>query len=192
MANIRIVGFLNEGGSVTEKTGSTSDTLIANTHIAPQSDENLNFGTSLLKWGHAYFDEIHTKLRHVNTAKYTENSAVQRYVRWDAAGSNAEAGVNNKFIAPVDGSLLSLSIRATNASNSTTINFHKGSNGSENVSATPVETKTINMSSANTTYKVTFSSSTFNAGDILGISLTPTIGFGNVNITCVWLFDWNA
>ena len=138
------------------------------------------------------YGDVNAKLRHINTAKYTESSADPKYVRWDAAGSNGTPGVNNKFVAPAKGSLSSISIRATNAANSTDIRFHKSSNGTENLNTTPTETQTVNMASANTTYQVQFASSTFNAGDILGISLNPTVGFGNVNITCVWLFDWNS
>ena len=48
------------------------------------------------------------------------------------------------------------------------------------------------MSAANTSYQAQFSGSTFSQGEILGIRLDPTNGFGNVNIACVWLFDWNS
>tara|TARA_Y100000592_G_C5389150_1_gene277356 strand:- start:95 stop:967 length:873 start_codon:yes stop_codon:yes gene_type:complete len=135
---------------------------------------------------------INAKQRFINTAKYTESSADQKYVRWDAAGSNGTPGVNNKFLAPCDGELLSVTIRATSAANGTNIAFHKASNGTENLNTTAVETVGVDMSAANTTYQAQFSSSTFSAGEILGISLNPTNGFGNVNITCVWLFDWNS
>ena len=136
--------------------------------------------------------KINAKQRFINTAKYTESSSDQKYVRWDAAGSNGSPGVNNKFLAPCDGELLSVTIRATAAANGTNIAFHKASNGTENLNTTAVETVGVDMSAANTTYQATFSSSTFSAGEILGISLNPTNGFGNVNITCVWLFDWNS
>ena len=132
-----------------------------------------------------------TKQRHINTAKYTESSADPKYVRWDAAGSNGSPGVNNKFLAPASGKLLSVTIRATSAANGTNISFHKASNGTEDLNTTPTETIGVDMASANTTYQVQFTNtSTFNAGDILGIRLDPTNGFGNVNITCVWEFDF--
>jgi len=136
--------------------------------------------------------KINAKQRFINTAKYTESSSDQKYVRWDAAGSNGTPGVNNKFLAPCDGELLSVTIRATAAANGTNIAFHKASNGTEDLNTTAVETVGVDMSAANTAYQATFSSSTFSAGEILGISLNPTNGFGNVNITCVWLFDWNS
>ena len=135
---------------------------------------------------------INAKQRFINTAKYTESSADAKYVRWDAAGSNGTPGVNNKFLAPCDGELLSVTIRATAAANGTNISFHKASNGTEDLSTTATETVGVDMSAANTTYQAQFSGSTFSAGEILGIRLDPTNGFGNVNIACVWLFDWNS
>jgi len=135
---------------------------------------------------------INAKQRFINTAKYTESSADAKYVRWDAAGSNGTPGVNNKFLAPCDGELLSVTIRATAAANGTNISFHKASNGTENLSTTATETVGVDMSAANTTYQAQFSGSTFNSGEILGIRLDPSSGFGNVNIACVWLFDWNS
>ena len=132
-----------------------------------------------------------TKQRHINTAKYTLSSADQQYVRWNAAGSNGSPGVNNKFLAPAPGKLLSVTIRATSAANGTNISFHKASNGTEDLNTTPTETIGVDMASANTTYQAQFTNtSVFNAGDILGISLNPTNGFGNVDISCVWEFDF--
>lgn len=132
-----------------------------------------------------------TKQRHINTAKYTESSADPKFVRWDAAGSNGSPGVNNKFVAPAAGKLLNVTIRATSAANGTNISFHKASNGTENLNSVATETIGVDMASANTTYQAEFTdTSVFNAGDILGISLNPTNGFGNVNITCVWELDF--
>ena len=136
--------------------------------------------------------DVDAKLRFINTAKYTESSAEKRYVRWDAAGSNGSPGVNNKFIAPIDGTLESITIRATSVANSTAIAFHKSSNGTEDLNTTATETQNVNMSSANTSYTAQFNNSSFSAGELLGISLSPTSGFGNVNISCVWVFDWNS
>lgn len=182
-------------GSMTIGDADT-DTIVVNAEfdsdLVPDDGDTYDIGSASKKWRTGYFDQIHAKLRHVNTAKYTEGSAEQRYVRWDAAGSNGSPGVNNKFIAPVDGILQSVTIRSTTAANSTDIAFHKASDGTADLSTTPTETRNVSMSAANTSYTVQFSSSSFSAGDILGISLNPAVGFGNVNITVVWLFDWNS
>tara|TARA_B100001287_G_C22656756_1_gene518157 strand:- start:16 stop:648 length:633 start_codon:yes stop_codon:yes gene_type:complete len=210
MTTIKLTGFNTATGRITT-AGTTddmvtdgsmtigdddTDTIIVNAEfdsdLIPDDNDTYDLGSASKKWRTGYFDQIHSKLRHVNTAKYTESSAEQRYVRWDAAGSNGSPGVNNKFIAPADGLLICVKIRATSASNSTAISFHKAGNGTENLNTTPTETQIVNMSVANIYYLAAFSSATFSAGDILGISLTPTVGFGNVNITCVWLFDWNS
>ena len=135
---------------------------------------------------------VSAKLRHINTAKFSSTDTSQRYVRWDAAGSNGTPGVNNKFIAPCDGSLVSVIIRSTLAANGTNIAFHKASSGTANLNTTATETIGVDMSAANTAYQATFSSSTFSAGDILGISINPSSQPNDVNITCVWLFDWNS
>ena len=135
---------------------------------------------------------VNAKLRHINTAKYNSTDNSQQYVRWDAAGSNGTPGVNNKFVAPCDGELLSVTIRSTTAANGTNIAFHKASNGTANLNTTATETVGIDIASNNTTYQATFSSSTFSAGEILGISINPSSTPNDVNITCVWLFDWNS
>ena len=109
-------------------------------HIVPDDNDTYDLGSSTKKWRVGYFNEVNAKLRHINTAKYTESSADQKYVRWDAAGSNGTPGVNNKFIAPADGTLASVIIRATSVSNSTVIGFHKASDGNEDLNTTPVET----------------------------------------------------
>ena len=183
-------------GSMTLGDDATEDIVTVNAEFAsdlvPDADDNYDLGSASKRWRVGYFDEVNAKLRHINTAKYTESAAELRYVRWDAAGSNGSPGVNNKFIAPADGTLVSVVIRATNVSNDTTIGFHKASNGTSDLNTTPTETQTVTMASANTSYQAQFSSSAFSAGDILGISLSPTAGFGNVNISCVWLFDWNS
>lgn len=213
MATIKLMGLLGgiqkgSGDTDTLETdgsltvgNSDTDTIVVNAEfdsdLVPDDDNTYDLGATTKRWRRGYFDEIITKLHHVNTAKYTEGSAVQRYVRWDAAGSNGAPGVNNKFVAPANGQLLEVRIRATNISNMTSVALHKASNGTENLSTSPTETVDVNMSAANTTYAAMFDSNSFSAGDILGISLSPdiasvppTAGFGNVNITCVWLLDW--
>ena len=210
MTTIKLTGFNTATGRITT-AGTTddmvtdgsmtigdddTDTLVVNAEfdsdLIPDDNDTYDLGSASKKWRTGYFDQVHAKLRHVNTAKYSESSAVQRYVRWDAAGSNGSPGVNNKFVAPATGTLQSITIRATNAANSTGLSFHKASNGTEDLNTTPTETQNVNMTSANTSYTVQFSGSSFSAGDILGISLSPTVGFGNVNISCVWVFDWNS
>ena len=192
----RVIGTTDDAlvdGSMTIGDANT-DSIVVNAEfdsdLVPDDDNTYDLGEANKRWRKGYFDEVIAKLPHVNTAKYTEGSAVQRYVRWDAAGSNGAPGVNNKFVAPASGELVSVRIRATNTSNMTAIAFHKASNGTADLNTTATESVNVNMTSSNTTYEAGFVNSAFAAGDILGISLTPSAGFGNVNITCVWMLDW--
>ena len=131
------------------------------------------------------------KQRHVKSAKYSKTNSNLQYVRWDAAGSNDNPGVNNKFLAPTGGRLLFLVIRSTSAANGTNIGFHKSSNGTENLNTTAVETIGVDINAADTTFQVQFTeASSFNAGDILGLSVNPSSTPNDVNITCVWEFDF--
>ena len=210
MATIKLTGFntttartsVAGDGDTVDLDGSLTignnpdDTIIVNAEfdsdLIPDDTDTYDLGSASKKWRNAYFEQVNAKLRHVHTAKFSSTDTSQRYVRWDAAGSNGTPGVNNKFLAPADGSLLSVTIRSTSAANGTNIAFHKASNGSANLNTTATETVGVDISAANTTFQATFSSSTFSAGDILGISIDPSSQPNDVNITCVWLLDWNA
>ena len=213
MATIKLTGFRDGrqatvgdtddatiAGSLAIGDDATEDTLTVNAEftsdLVPDATNTYDLGSAVKKWRHGYFEQVNANQRHINTAKYTSDETDARYVRWDAAGSNGSAGVNTKFVAPANGILLSVSIRTTSPTGSTDINFHKASNGSANLNSTPVETQTTAILSANTTREVTFSSSSFSAGDILGLSVQATTMSSSpetsVNVTCVWLFDWNA
>lgn len=175
---------------------SDTDTIIVNAEfdsdLIPDDTDTYDLGSASKKWRNAYFEQVNAKLRHVNTAKFASTDTSLRFVRWDSTGSNGTAGVNNKFVAPSDGSLLSVVIRCTSAASGTNISFHKASNGTSNLNSTATETIGVDIASSNTSYQANFSTSTFNAGDILGISIDPSSTPNDVNITCVWLFDWNS
>ena len=208
MATIKLTGFNTSTGrnttagdtDVVDLEGSLtignadSDAVIFNAEIdsdfIPDDDNTYDLGSASKKWRYGYFEQINAKQRHVNTAKYNSPDNTRQYVRWDAAGSNASPGVNNKFVAPADGTLLSVVIRATSTPRLTSIAFHKASDGTANLNTTATETQSVDAASANTSYLAQFTSSSFNAGDILGISVDPTNTPNDVNLTVVWLFDW--
>ena len=210
MATIKLTGFNTStarnsvagDGDTVDLDGSLtignadSDAVIFNAEVdsdfVPDDDNTHDLGSASKKWNKVYANEVNAKLRHINTVKFNSTDNSQQYVRWDAAGSNGTPGVNNKFIAPADGILMSVVIRATSAPRATSIAFHKASDGTANLSTTATETVNVDMSAANTTYLAQFTSSSFNAGDILGISVDPTNTPNDVNITCVWLFEWNS
>ena len=133
---------------------------------------------------------LFAKEKHIATHKGTPGDNAQRYLRFNAAGSDTGPGVNNKFLAPYGGRLLRVTIRATAAAGSTAIAFHKSTNGTANLNTSETEEVTVNVASANTAYTVTFTgTSVYDAGNILGISYNPSSDPGSFDITSVWEFE---
>ena len=124
-------------------------------------------------------------------SKYTATSSNNKvWIRPKDNGSNTSPGVNNKFVVPSNGTLKYVLVRSTHTPGSTEIGFHKSSDGTENLNSTAAEAQTINVSTADTVVKATFSNSaTFSAHDIIGISVNPTDNHGNVNLTIVFELD---
>ena len=142
-------------------------------------------------------DELTLILPHLTTHKCTLTSSSDMIlIRFNAAGSNTmgSSQVNNRFVSPAVGSLKMVKIRSTGTPGQTEIALLKESNGTENFGnpGSPVETSSINMSSANTIYEAYFSNNSFNADNILGVRINPTNVHGNVDITCVWELDFSA
>ena len=136
-------------------------------------------------------DESTLVLRHVYSVKYSKlDNADQAYTKWNANGSTASPGVNNKFIMPGSGSLLKVLIRSTSVMGSTAISLHKSSDGTSDLSTTPTATQTVNVASADTVVTATFSSANFSANDIIGLSVNPTSAHGNVDLTVIIEMDF--
>ena len=133
-------------------------------------------------------DESTLVLNYFFNAKYTNTGGSSKiYIRPVDTGSTTSPGVNNKFIVPSNGTLKYVLIRSDATPGSTEIGFHKSSNGTEHINTTATETQTIDLSTANTVVKATFSTSAaFNAHDVIGISVNPTNNHGRVNITVVF------
>ncbi len=169
MATIKLTGFNTTTARST--TGSTTDTVVTDgnmtigdadtdaivvnaefdSDLVPDDDVTYDLGSASKKWRNGYFDQVHGKLRHVNSAKFSSTDASQRYVRWDSTGSNGTPGVNNKFIAPANGELKQVLVRATSAAGATNVAFHKASNGTANLNTTAQESVGVDVSAANTT-----------------------------------------
>ena len=129
--------------------------------------------------------------KHICTAKYTVDNNTQQYIRFNAAGSNGSPSVNNKFVTPCPGSLSYVMIRSTGTPGQTEVGFHRAADGTGNLATTPIETQNITMGTANTAYRVYFTSAAdFGPGDIVGLSLNPAANHGNVDITLVFELDF--
>ena len=213
MPTIKLTGF--SGGRVTT-VGTTddaivdgsltigdadTDSLVVNAEfdsdLVPDDDNTYDLGEATKRWRKGYFDEVIAKIPQAKSAKYRREDATLQYIRWDSTGSNGTPGVNNKLIAPVNGELVTVILRATGTNSPvtppgvTSIGFHKAANGAVNLDTTAVETKTIDMAARNTSYQVAFDHPSFSAGEILGISINPTDTPNDVNVTCIFLFDWS-
>jgi len=143
-----------------------------------------NINGKILHYTHHNFTIASTSVNYVPINSYTETTTV----------TDQQVG----FQAPHDGQLKEVMIKVNVAwgsspFHSTTIAFHKGPDGTESVSATATESKTKAMIVANTAKTASFSSSTFNSGDTVAVSIDPYASTsGKVRITCVWEYDTNT
>ena len=159
--------------------------------IGSKDSDPPTMGTAVFGGDVVISGSLYTKQRHITTNKYNISNSNQAYVRFDAAGQNSSPGVNNKFVAPANGKVVSVSIRCTTTAGNTDIAFHKQSDGTANLNTTPSETVPVNVASANTVYKADFTSaSEFDEGNIVGISVNPTSTPNDVNLTVVWEFNF--
>jgi hypothetical protein len=137
---------------------------------------------------------LYAKQKHFTTHKYTDlGTADAMFVRFNAASSDPTGGVNNNFIAPANGKIVSVTIRSSGTPGNTEIAFCKLTDGNGTFgSGTSSSDFTVNIASANTGYTGFFTSSdpTFAIGNALGIRINPTNSHGNVDLTVVWEFDW--
>ena len=132
---------------------------------------------------------LYTKQKHIASCKFSAAGTDRAYVRWNTTGQNATPGVNNKFVAPYGGKLIKVMVRSTVAAGSTTVSFHKNTDGNATINTTATSTAVVNMASADTTYEFEFGdSAAFSEGNILGLGVDPTDNPSDVDITVVMEF----
>jgi|TARA_R110002020_G_scaffold85373_9_gene210750 hypothetical protein len=114
------------------------------------------------------------------------------YIPWSSVSDDSSINYYNNFIAPYDGKLLKVIGRSQEALGNTVIGFHKASDGTESPSTTATETITVNMAADDTSYTFDFTStSSFNRGDVIAVSIDPTNTPNHSRVTSVWLFNIN-
>ena len=137
--------------------------------------------------------------KHIHSVKYSKSDDTHKhYIRWNANGSNSAGasgtnppGVNNRFVCPAPGTITQVFIRSDATPGNTAIGFHRATDGTENTSATPIETQIADLSTANTTKSVQFTAAAdFGPGDIITLSVNPTNTVGNVDMTVIFEFDF--
>ena len=91
------------------------------------------------------------------------------------------------FLAPYSGELRKVVLRFSDrAPGSTVVGFHKASDGSENPSATAVETVTATPTGQNYDATFTFTNNnSFSKGELIAISVDPTATADDVNFSVV-------
>ena len=90
------------------------------------------------------------------------------------------------FVTPYDGRVKKLVLRSEGTPRDTVAGFHKSSEGTEVPNSTATEEITVSMLVDDTAYTFDFTSiSEFVAGDIMTISVTPTLAVNDLNWTLV-------
>ena len=100
----------------------------------------------------------------------------------------SETGYNENiaFVTPYDGRVKKLVLRSEGTPRGTVAGFHKSSTGTEVPNSTATEEITVSMLIDDTAYTFDFTSiSEFVAGDIMTISVTPTLQVYDLNWTLV-------
>ena len=112
------------------------------------------------------------------------------YLPWSSISEASSVNYYNNLIAPYSGKLLKVVARSEEALGSTVIGFHKASDGTESPSTTATEAVTVNMAVDDTSYTFDFTSTSFfNKGDVVAVSIDPTNTPNHSRVTTVWLFN---
>ncbi len=129
---------------------------------------------------------------HITTHKYDPDGNQKQLLRFDTIGSDPAAGPNNKMIAPFNGRLVKVMVRSEDPGGNTTVGLHVAADGAQDVNigsyhGTP---QTVNMAADDTSYTFLFTEGEdYAAGDIVAISVDPTLDTGVTIATVVWEFD---
>lgn len=118
-------------------------------------------------------------------------------VFWIPWMTNADQGTPdyvNQFVAPATGRLVRAYVRAENGqSGSVILDVFAAADGTPDFSgaSSAAERTSTTMTARDTSYAFnTTGSNHFAGGDIVGIRLTPQSAMGNVNLTCIWEYDF--
>ena len=175
-------------------SGSTAETLISAKSDTAQNAFTLKGnGDVSISGSLTVSGSVRAKQLHMTTHKYDADGTNAVYVRFDSDGADQPSPTdNNKMVAPYSGQLIKVLVRGTAAGGNTGVAFHRNTNGSQNLDPSAVESVTVNMSAANTSYTFNFTDTAeYGPGDIVGIKVNPSSDPGIVVATAVWEFDHN-
>ena len=170
------------GDSITVTNSAVNDQFVTlSTHSALAEERVLTAGGGIKLTDSGAtkkitIDASYDNAIHVYTLFYFSNSAGKDYPSWydqyERSTLNTDASASTNLIAPWDGELKKIVIMCartsgTNYPRITSLGFHK------NQSTTAVETQTVDISEWYALYTASFSSSTFQKGDVLHLSVNP-------------------
>jgi len=193
---------LRKAESITVRSGSDEGnvdvTIFPNRIQIGLDDEEFNH-VNIVSGSLKVTDNINGKIHHYTHHNFTIASTSVSYVPINTTTETTTVTDQQVgFQAPHDGQLKKVIIKVNVAwgslpGHATTIAFHKGTDGTESVSASATESKTKALTAANTAKTVSFSSSTFSSGDTVAVSIDPYASTsGKVRMTCVWEYDTNT
>tara|TARA_R100001082_G_scaffold65602_1_gene36965 strand:+ start:445 stop:1098 length:654 start_codon:yes stop_codon:yes gene_type:complete len=121
---------------------------------------------------------------------YNTTSAALRYLPWGSISEAASIYYYNNIIAPYSGRLLKVLVRCNTDIDTVIVGFHKSPDETEAPNTTATETITLEMGTDDITTEFKFTStSVFDAGDVIAISIDPENVPNDVKVTSVWLFN---
>ena len=125
---------------------------------------------------------------------FNNGGAAAFFIPFISTVENTTPSYLNQFIAPSPGRLVKAFVRTANGqSGSVLLDVFIGTDGTTNFNGagTNAERTSATMTARDTSYSFTTSGSNhFAGGDIVGIKLTPQSAVGNVNMTCIWEYDF--
>ena len=121
---------------------------------------------------------------------YNTTSSDLRYVPWGSISEASSIYYYNNIIAPYSGRLLKVLVRCNTDIDTVIVGFHKSPDETEAPNTTATETITLEMGTDDITTEFKFTStSVFDAGDVIAISIDPENAPNDVKVTSVWLFN---
>ncbi len=184
-------GVLNVSGSGIEKLISAKSDLHNPAFYVSGSGDTFIKGATINSGSFTSSGSVRAPLLRETIHTYAPGDTDASYVRFYEPGRNTSFDKKVIMVKPYLGNLDKIIARGTSAAGSTAISFHKAGDGSATPNGTAIETVTVDMSSANTSYTFMFDPGTskFAAGDVVSVKVNPSTDPGDITLTCVWEYD---
>ena len=164
-------------GLGTIELGHATDTTIARSAAGKVTIESAPIQTTQMSMTHHHF--------FMNSSSTTADFFFP-YNNLNEASSTSQ--YYTRTIAPYDGKIVKVLIRPVSAiGTACKLQFHKITNTTASFGTAVEEVTSINLNTAQTSVSTAFSSATFDAGDVIGVSLIKSAsGTSNVQAVIVW------